>query len=413
MKRCCLISLYFMFVSAFVFNLPLRASSEHSEEIRQLIGKFTLLPTERDKAITRIVSYGDEAVPILIASLSTTSVICGIAENSVRSLERIGTPLAIESMGKLVLEHSYHEWTTRDIAVKCAIESLERLGPAGEKELVRALANKDSQVQYWVTDALARIGTPTAVAGLISDLPDNHAANALGKIKSCHAVEGLVASLPSPQAIIALGEIKDPRAIVPLLRLMHEGKNYSAEEALAEFEFPMVPLLYKVAAGIPNNINLVEQQTMFTDQAVHLLVSQKVNERLLAEFAIERIGKLMVPSLAKALESSDDEHLRISAADLLGKMRDQNALKALITALQDKNSLVAAHAALSLGELGNQSAVVPLTHLAKTGSPYERRGAVWSIAKIGTTSGNAVLKGLCKDKDEYVRKIAASGPAGC
>ncbi len=315
MKRCCLISIGFMFISAFVFNLPLRASSEHGEEIRLLIGKFTVMPKERDEAINRIVSYGDEAVPILVASISTTSGVSGIAQNSVRSLERIGTPLAIESLGKLVLEHSYREWTPKDIAVEWAIKSLERLGPAGEKELVRALANKDSQVQYWVSDALARIGSPTAVAGLISDLPDIHAANALGKIKSCQAVEGLVASLPSPQSIIALGEIKDPRAIVPLLRLMHEGKNYSAEEALTELEFPMIPLLYKVAAGIPKNIDLVEQQTMFTDRVVHLLVSQKVNERFLAEFAIEKIGKLMAPSLAKALERSDDEHLRISAAD--------------------------------------------------------------------------------------------------
>jgi HEAT repeat protein len=46
--------------------------------------------------------------------------------------------------------------------------------------------------------------------------------------------------------------------------------------------------------------------------------------------------------------------------------------------------------------------------LARTGSYLERRGAVWAIARIGNPAGNSVLKELCNDKDEYVRKTAVS-----
>ncbi|MDD2319988.1 MAG: HEAT repeat domain-containing protein [Geobacteraceae bacterium] len=391
---------------------PYPASADNSAEIRRLIGKFTSL--EQKAAVKNCALYGDEAVPVLMASLASAVGSGEIEINVVRALGTIGTPLAIDSLTKLILRHRWAFAGSQkyNVAIECAVKTLESLGPAGERALIRSLANKDKQVHYLVISALARIGDATAVSGLISDLPNIHAAKALGKFRDPRTVAALVATLPAPQAIVALGEINDSRAIVPLLRVPHNGKNFAAEEALTNLGIPLLPFLHDIASQIPKNNDLDEQQAAFTDSIVRKLVSNKLHERYLAEVVIVRIGRLMVPSLIKALGSSNDSHQRRTAAELLGKMQGPGIENALTKALQDKNPLVVAHAARALGELGNQSALGPLAMVAKRGSPYERRGAAWAIAKIGTPAATTVLKDLCHDKDEYVRKIAVRGLAG-
>jgi HEAT repeat protein len=126
-----------------------------------------------------------------------------------------------------------------------------------------------------------------------------------------------------------------------------------------------------------------------------------------SEIAITKIGRLIVPALIKALSSSDDIHLRKAAAEQLGRMPwETNAENALIKALQDRNPLVVAYAAYALGEQRVKSVLGPLKIITKKESPFERRGAIWAITKIGSVESVTFLKEFTNDKDEYVRMIA-------
>lgn len=430
------------------FNLPLLASADKEVEIPLLIQKFKSLLKDRNEAMNKITTYGDEAIPILVGALShspNSGSSAEIAFGVVRTLEQIGSPRAIETLGTLVLEHTYMGVTTRDSAVKRAIYALEKMGPEGENQLIRALANKDNQIQFWLAEALTRKGDTVAIKGLISALPNIHAAKALGKIKSPRAVEALVSTLPLHYSIVALGEIKDPRSIVPLMRELNKkpnevnteflfmsnlppnttikekqdlsknipfitslnnSKNRAVEEALSELDVPLIPRLYEIAAEIPTNIDLVQQQTEFADRLISLLVSKNIKDRFIAEFAIVRVARTIEPSIIKALNSSNNEHLRKEVAGQMGKMQGQKIENALVNALADKNPLVVAYAARSLGELRSQSAIEPLKKVALTGSLFERRGAVWAISRIGSPIEKTLLKDICNDKDEYVRRNA-------
>lgn len=159
--------------------------------------------------------------------------------------------------------------------------------------------------------------------------------------------------------------------------------------------------------NVPDNIGLVEQQAIFYDYVVQLLGSKTTNDRFMAEIAITKIGRLIVPALIKALGSSDDIHLRKAAAEQLGRMPwETNVENALIKALQDRNPLVVAYAAYALGEQRVKSVLGPLKILTKKESLFKRRGAIWAIAKIGSIESITFLKEFTNDKDEYVRMIA-------
>lgn len=415
-----------------------RQSAANSSEISSLIQRFNTL--EHDAAIIKVACYGDDATPVLVEAISSSAA---SKYYIVQALSLIGTPRAIEALSDLILKCDDNNY---DLGVRLAIESLEHLGLRGEKALIRSLANKNSTIQSLVSDALVRIGNPDAISGLITDLPSMYAAKALGKIKDHRAVGPLVKTLPLHYSIIALGEIKDQRAAVPLMREIHKTikesnveylldgnvpsnltmkekndlryniplltelkkqRNILIEEALSEIGMPSMPKLYEIAAKVPDNIELDEQEAIFADHVVQLLVSEKTSERFLAEIAIAKIGKLIVPALMKALNTSDDVQLRKASAEQLGKMKwEPNVENVLVNALQDRNPLVVAYAACALGELKAKSALKPLVVVAKKESIFERRGAIWAIARIGSDEGKTVLKEFINDKDVYVRTIA-------
>ncbi|MEA5115547.1 MAG: HEAT repeat domain-containing protein [Geobacteraceae bacterium] len=423
-------------------------TADNNAEIHRLINSFTTAVTKNDVAIAakKVSAFGPEAVPLLIEALSPMEY--RSRYGAVQSLGLINDERVIDALGEMLAQMpEQYPAGYGHIPEDMAIEILEQRGPDGIRGLVRALQTRDDFVKMKVVEALGRSNNPNAVPVLISVLPHRNAVVALGKLKDPRAVEALVSLLPLYEAIISLGEIKDPRAIVPLLREIYKkpnevnaeyllagnfpsnisiekkrnlinniplitelkkSRNKVIEDALSELGFPLHPKLYEIAAGIPTNIDLAQQQALFADHLISLLVSQKLEERYLAEFVIARIDRLMEPSLIKALNNSNNMHLRKAVAEQMGKMQGPNIENALVNALTDQNPLVVAYAARALGELRSQSALEPLKKIAIGGSLFERRGAVWAITKIGYPAGKAFLKELCNDKDEYVRRIATS-----
>ncbi len=140
-----------------------------------------------------------------------------------------------------------------------AAEALGKMGEPAVELLIEALKDENIYVQNKAADALGKIGEP-AVEPLVEALKDENwsvrrgAANALGEIGDGRAVEPLIEALKDENwsirrgAADALGEIKDARAIESLSKALKDeisDVRHSAAYALAAIGTPAViaPLL--------------------------------------------------------------------------------------------------------------------------------------------------------------------------
>jgi HEAT repeat protein len=173
-------------------------------------------------------------------------------------------------------------------------------------------------------------------------------------------IEGLVKALTDstdPQvrqyAAYLLGKAKNPRAIQPLI------------EAMADF-----------------------------DKAV----------REQATLALSSIGKAAVDQLSDALKEPKWE-TRYRAAEALGRIADDKAVKPLIKALKDNRDHVRYMAAKGLRELGDSDAIEPLIILLRDENVYVRTMAVRALGTIGGSKATDALRAaLEKETDGKVRE---------
>ncbi len=109
--------------------------------------------------------------------------------------------------------------------------------------------------------------------------------------------------------------------------------------------------------------------------------------RVAAAQALARLGQLAVEALLKTLKDGND-FARLYAARALaeGKAGGEKAVKALISALEDKDGDVREMAAYALGEFGDAHAVNPLAELLKDEEIKVRFGAAKALERIPDVS---------------------------
>ncbi|MBD2514033.1 HEAT repeat domain-containing protein, partial [Nostoc sp. FACHB-973] len=94
-------------------------------------------------------------------------------------------------------------------------------------------------------------------------------------------------------------------------------------------------------------------------------------------------------------------------AEALGKIGNQQAVSALINALQDEDSSVRSIAAEALGKIGNQQAVSALINALQDEDSSVRSIAAEALGKIGNQQAVSALINALQDEDSSVRSIAA------
>lgn len=104
----------------------------------------------------------------------------------------------------------------------------------GASEVSALAADLDGDAALHAVEALARVGSPTAVDALAHALESrdqsvaNAAAAALARIGDRRAVEPLIAALDlwdrAGSAAYALGKLGDPRAVEPLVKALNRGE---------------------------------------------------------------------------------------------------------------------------------------------------------------------------------------------
>lgn len=121
--------------------------------------------------------------------------------------------------------------------------------------------------------------------------------------------------------------------------------------------------------------------------AYHLLIkflgSEDIGSRNLASEILVKIGSDAVPALIGEI-NNDDHDVRKFVVDILGLIRDEQALEAICTKLEDNNINVICSAAEALGEIGSPKAVSQLIESFKRTEDV-RLPAIEALGKIGDT----------------------------
>ncbi len=103
---------------------------------------------------------------------------------------------------------------------------------------------------------------------------------------------------------------------------------------------------------------------------------------------------------------NSDWTVRSQAASALGKIKDPQAVPALIKALQDPKGYVRRRAASALGEIKDPRAVEPLIHALPDPESYVRRKAAAALGKFNDSRAVEPLVKALRDKESEVRAEA-------
>jgi HEAT repeat protein len=347
------------------------------------------------KALGRLVAAlkGDNAFARLSAQLTlnsefyihvirATKAIEPLIE-ALRSRYKMGRKIAAQMLAKLgdrrAVEPLIESLNDRCVEVRSA--AAKALGILDDKRAVEPLIevlNKRDKKGWWVAiEPLSNIGDEKTVEPLIEVLCDIVGATLryfhdTGKCRSCY--------YPFPDVIRAIGKIGDNRAVEPLI------------EALA------------VPDGLVQRKVIEVLGELGDERAVDVL-----NGILLTRRTGEQDNKARH---FRRGDSEDWESVRGAAAEALGKIGSEKAIRPLLCALKDSMSKCHYHAAQALARLGAQldseTAVEALTgDLLKSGDDWMRFAVSEALGKYRPKRAVELLIRTLKDKTNSARHVAA------
>jgi HEAT repeat protein len=130
-----------------------------------------------------------------------------------------------------------------------------------------------------------------------------------------------------------------------------------------------------------------------------------------AMLALSSIGKAAIGSLSEAMKEPKWE-TRYRAAEALGKIADEKAVRPLIAGLKDSRDHVRYMAAKSLHEIGDSDAIEPLIILLKDENVHVRTMAVHALRALGGKKVKAALMELRETEQDEKVKAAISQALG-
>ncbi|MFZ0005725.1 HEAT repeat domain-containing protein [Methanoregula sp.] len=202
-----------------------------------------------------------------------------------------------------------------DFAVQTqAAQALGSLGTAAMNELISRLKNKNKDVRFGVIEALSVIRDPRSIGPLTGALKDEN-------------------SEVRWQAAMALGEIGDEKATLPLQEALKDPNKYVRYGAA----FALATLGWK-----PNNAD---------ERASYFIGMQEWK-------AVEDIGPDAIPALNHVLNDPDSA-VRLKVMKILGSIRDDKAIPALMRGLADSDKDVRWEAALAAPSCGINPMHIP------------------------------------------------------
>lgn len=254
------------------------------------------------------------------------------------------------------------------------VEALVRHGSATVELLISQLTAEDLEVRRAAAVALGRIGDASATPALVSALSDEpvaiDAANALAQIGDPEAVDGLLNLLgnddaPVRQAAVsALNSILPPsmsKRIIPLLHDRDPNVRESAVKIVGYFGYPEAAgALIELSRDENERVRVasIEHLPFVEDTRTVAVVVQALKEEIpdVRAAAARALGNMdgpeVVPALIEGL-SDDDVWVRYFSARALGRLRSEESIAALEKVIgEEKFNHVRIAALDSLGQIG-------------------------------------------------------------
>ena len=192
-------------------------------------------------------------------------------------------------------------------------------------------------------------------------------------------------------SIIALGKTGDQHAASILIGILENKNEVEWLRGCAAIALSRIP----GEEVIQPLIDALRDESLFVSRA-----------------AIMALGDLKckpaIPCLEGILQDQGKKDLQASIVSVLKTIGGSEAAPALLQALGNPDKRVKRNAALALGELHIEKAVVPLMNLMKDGDECLRAIAASSLGVIGDKRAVETLIEALNDRSETVRTIAAS-----
>ncbi len=118
--------------------------------------------------------------------------------------------------------------------------------------------------------------------------------------------------------------------------------------------------------------------------------------------------RALVEPISALLVGSEDESVRIGAADALGEARGDGLAEALAQGAADAAKDVRVHVAFALGKIKNSAAIPVLASLLEDESWEVRANAVQALGKYREPDSLEAVRGMLDDPNGSVRAVAAS-----
>jgi HEAT repeat protein len=316
-------------------------------------------PVEQAAICFVLGAIGDDAaVPQLTALLEGPS---SVAAHAAQSLKRLGP-----EADKQVLEAI----RAGDSARKRALLPLVSRS-TGVADVVACLGDPDPGVRTLACEALARIGNPAAVQPLFPLLSDPSARVTFAAIA----------------AIQSLGSRETERLALAAARSQEPGVRRAAMRILAYFGYLSALDVFLAALGDP--------------------------DRRIADSAIQGLPFIEDPRALEALLScagSDSPQTRAAAMRALGQSsRDARVTSYLLKGAEDPDSWVRYYACQALGRLGFEGAAEVITRLLHDQAGQVRVAAVEALASFTSPVAVEALRTAAGDRDPDIRRAALVG----
>jgi len=293
---------------------------------------------------------------------------------------------------------------------------------------VKTLSADRPELRMAAANALRGLGDAGALPALTETLDDANprvrarAARACGAIGDEAAADALAARLDDPagdvrrEAADALAAIGTSRALSPLLSAAadeNEEVRYAAVTALGGYQGSEAidPLI----GALDDDSDVVRRAAVFS--IVELLAAAPTEQsHRIRETVVDRLDsadRSVVDPLVELVEESNQPRERRNVAWLLGRVAGdegyEDAVAALIDALEADDSTTAQFAATSLVELGGETVESELLDLLEDPDCPEttQSKAVFVLGKVGGDRARDRLETMLdRTDDEEVRKQA-------
>lgn len=308
-------------------------------------------------------------------------------------LGRLGE-VAAEPLVRILKDPESSAWTRRKVAWTLGYTR----SPQAVAPLIEAFGDPAIEVRRAAGSALADIGEPAIgpLAGVLRQAPAAarlEAVLALGRMEAKETVEDhLVAALSDEDPMVrraaglVLGEMGNAKAAGVLVEILRGGDAYDRARA----------------ARYAGSLRAAEA----VDALVGILDDEDWSVRIAARDALVAIGEGSVDALLRAAKEGN-RRVRIKAASALGRIGSERAVDVLLPALREEDWMARDEAAVALARIRSEKAVGPLIAALKDPAGETRKAAAWVLGELeAAPAADALIASLADPEAGWMAAVA-------